>query len=180
MKVSTHFAFGIVALLMCVLASCGFHLRGTVEIPDQVLPIYIASDDAGLKNALKRLFLSNKVTPASKESDAVSILKITRVEKKRRVISTDSQGRAREYELTYQFDYEFLVNTNSLVTNKISLSRDLAFDPLNVLAVGYETSELYEDMQKDSVRLVLQQVMAIARQHVKQDAQQNTRQDEKI
>ena len=160
----------IVIALASMQVSCGFHLRGAVSLPDHITPIFLDLSDSndGLGRELKNLLSSSGDNAlAVSKNEAKTTLKISKVQKKQRVVAVDDLGRAREYELNYQFHYELKNNIESseqleiIKTNTVKLKRDWLFDPSSVLAVGHERNALYDDMQKDAARVMLRQLTVI-------------------
>ena len=104
---------------------------------------------------------------ATSSVEAKTVLNISNVQKKQRVVAVDNLGRAREYELNYQFRYELktisktATQSEIIKTNTVKLKRDLLFDPGSVLAVDHEKNAMYEDMRKDAAQLVLRQLSVI-------------------
>ena len=100
--------------------------------------------------------------------------------KKQRVVAVDNRGRAREYELNYQFSYDLKkvsvagMPLEIIRTNTVKLKRGLLFDPDSVLAVGHEKDALYEDMRKDAAQMVLRQLSTIKLPELNQARSQNT------
>lgn len=153
----------VVVSLLFALASCGFHLRGQATLPDAFSPVFLEVKVSApvLLRELKALLKSSHVVLADDKTSAASIISISSVKKSRRVLSVDASGRAREYELNYQLRYTVNGKAINSREKELSLNRELVFDPGNVLAVGYEEQILYEDMARDSARLMLMQLQAV-------------------
>jgi len=165
----TIFIFMLV-VLATLQTSCGFHLRGESELADQLTPMFLdlAGTDDELGRAMQdQLTASGENMLALSRLDAKTELIISSVQMKQRVAAVDDLGRAREYELNYQFRYELKkiteagAQTEIIKTNTVKLTRNWIFDPANVLAVSFEKEALYKDMRKQAVRLVLRQLVAI-------------------
>lgn len=157
------FRTGIALTLLLSASACGFQLRGAVELPVQLQPLYLydAGNDA-LVNQLSLLLAENKTVLAESAAVAASSLKIVSQKQTRRVLSVDSLGRAREYELKFVVVYQ-LKSKHSDADNVVKLRRELSFDPVNVLASSQEEQTLYRDMQRDAARLILQQLQATSK-----------------
>ena len=82
----------------------------------------------------------------------------------------DGSGRAREYLLTYSVDFVIKIKKSADVSDSLSISRSLLFDPDAVLAVTNETEILYRDMQRDIARLVLLKLQALSLKNAAQNA----------
>ena len=147
-------------LVLVLLSGCGFQLRGAAQLPEQLQPLNLGeAGDEELRNELLILLESNNVAMAVAPEKAAGHLTIGKQEKYRRVISVDSLGRAREYELNYSVYYT--IKSKQLdAENVVKLQRELLFDPDNVLGADYEEQTLYRDMKRDAARLILQQLQS--------------------
>lgn len=163
------FVFVLLALA-AVQVSCGFHLKGAMTLPNHITPVFVdlSRADDELPRELKNLLsASGENALAESEAEAKTVLTILGMQKKQRVVAVDNQGRAREYELNYQFRYQLIKasleegSAEIIKTNDVKLKRDLLFDPDSVLAVGHEKNAMYEDMRKDAAQLVLRQLSVI-------------------
>ena len=163
------FIFMLIALAG-VQASCGFHLRGALGLPAHITPVFLdlSTSDDELGRELQGLLSSSAENALAASSvEAKTVLNISNVQKQQRVVAVDNLGRAREYELNYQFRYELktiskaAVQSEIIKTNTVKLKRDLLFDPGSVLAVGHEKNAMYKDMRKDAAQLVLRQLSVI-------------------
>ena len=151
-----------IGLLMLSVTACGFHLRGELALASSLVPVYIVSDkDKVLRQELLALFELNAIEQARDRNIAASVLRIDSVERSRRVLSTDTNGLVREYELAYTLAYTFEGSDALKQQNTISLKRELVFDSSNVLAYNTESRFLYQDMQRNAARLILLQLQSV-------------------
>lgn len=160
------------SLVVCSLslAACGFHLRGAITLPSQMERTQLLGVDA-------RSALAEEITVALENAgarvvagDATAQLHISGEREARRLLSVGSTGRASEYELTYQFSFELRVpavddtgkGTSEvlLAQQTVSLNRDYAFDPDNVLGKGEEEALLLREMRAFAVRQMLLRLRA--------------------
>ena len=165
----TVFVFMLIALAV-VQSSCGFHLRGALGLSDYITPVFLdlsSSDDVLGRELQNLLSSSGENALAASIDEAKTVLAISGVQKKQRVVAVDELGRARVYVLSYQFRYELKKMAEAdkpseiIKTNTVKLKRDLLFDPDSVLAAGHEKNALYEDMLKDAARVVVMQLSTI-------------------
>jgi len=102
------------------------------------------------------------------KSEAKTVLDIVSAKEKKRVVAVDNSGRARQYDLSYVLRYRLTGKNIPQVGNDnisvLNLRRSLNFDPNNVLAIGREVENLYDDMRKDSARLILQRLQSLGLQ----------------
>lgn len=168
-------AHGYKAFILVLIAfagvqtGCGFHPRGEISLPNFITPIFVdlsASDDPLGRELMILLAASGADNLAGSAGEAETILTVSNVRQRKRLAAVDGQGRAREYELNYQFQYELKKASASdagaeiIKANEIKLKRDLLFDPDNVLATGHEENALYAEMRKTAARLVFRQLSA--------------------
>ncbi len=153
------------AVCLLAISACGFHMRGATRLPAVVSAIYISGLDTNGAFAvdLKRQLKVNGVK-AVEQAKATSVLKITRREQGRRVLTVGQDGKVREYELYLLISFE--VNSregSSLLENQtINLSRDFIFDQDDVLGKAAEQELIYDDMNSDAVRLIIYRLQAIS------------------
>jgi len=154
-----------------LLSACGFHLRGPVELSAEITPIFIVQSggDNVLNRELRRLLSqSGKKHLTLTKSEAKTVLDIVSAKEKKRVVAVDNLGRARQYDLSYVLRYRLTGKNIPQVGNGnvtvLNLRRSLNFDPDNVLAIAHEVENLYNDMRKDSARLILQRLQTLGLQ----------------
>lgn len=146
-------------LVSAMLVGCGFHLRGAYPLPTSMSATYIkaSNQNSELVQHLKRTLKASDIELVDNEQQATGILDIGAEKQDKRVLSVDSKGRAREYELQYEINFELRSAQGQLVVERqtLKLARDFLFDTEDVLGKGREEATLIRDMQQDMVRLML-------------------------
>lgn len=147
------------------LAACGFRLRGVRDLPFQTL--YINSNrfselTAQLRRAIEAQTTS-KVADDIKAADAV--LDITENRTEKIILSLNSAGRVREYQLRQRFSFRVRTPTNDEIApvSTIELRRDLTFNDSDTLAKQEEEQLLLAEMQSDVIQQLLRRLQAIKR-----------------
>ena len=154
-----------------MLCACGFQLRGSINLSDEIAPVYIEHGNLfQLGREIRSLLATNKVEVVSKESQSRSTLVLVKEGRDRRVLSVDGSGRAKEYLLTYTVDFVIKTKQSGDTSDSLSISRSLLFDPDAVLAVTNESEILYRDMQRDIARLILLKLQALSLKNAAQNA----------
>lgn len=168
--------------------SCGFRLRGSVEVPAELKIVHITgiAEYSELYQELKRVLQRSGSQLTVKPNEAQSVITISGEETIKRVLSVDAQGRAAEYELNYHFTFSVYANEinqekvtdnsasdkNILVpSQQIKLTRDFRFDPDNILATDAQEKQVRLEMVKFSV----QQVMRRIQSYLKHSSQTETK-----
>ena len=151
----------ILATALCLaLAACGFQLRGQATLPFDTL--YIASAGPLAVNLKRNIAAGTNTKLVEDAKDAQAILLVQSEAQEKAILSLDSGGRVREYQLRYR--YRFRVadakGLEFLPSNEILLTRDITFNDSQVLAKESEEALLYRDMQADMVQQVLRRLSA--------------------
>jgi LPS-assembly lipoprotein len=154
------------AVTVAALAGCGFQLRGAsgeYNMPFQ--SIWLAFPDTSpLGTELKRnLRAGDTVAIESDPAKAQALFDVLSEQRGKSILSLNSQGRVREYLLTYTlvFRVRNASGTELLGPTEISLKRNIAFNEAQVLAKEAEEALLYRDMQADLVQQIMRRLAAI-------------------
>jgi LPS-assembly lipoprotein len=151
-------------LIIFLLSSCGFQLRGSYQLPVQMANTLVIADNKNseLVRALKRALTANRINIVDTRQQAQAVLTISAEQQKKRVLSVDAQGRVREYEVNYQLSFEVSSDQGdfSISRQTIKLQREFLFDTENVLGKSREQAALVKDMQQDMVRLIMLRLQA--------------------
>jgi LPS-assembly lipoprotein len=154
--------FGLAAV-SCVLAACGFRLRGARELPAGMALTHIQSGTPGspLVAYLKRFLRDSSVQVVEQPAPDAAVPKI-RESSTRRVLSVGTDAKAREYELRLSaiFSLSMPGTERGFPEKTITLSRDYVFDRLAVLAANEEETMLARDMQRELARMIVGQIAA--------------------
>jgi LPS-assembly lipoprotein len=155
-----------VVATVALLAGCGFQLRGAsgqYTMPFQ--SIWLAFPDTSpLGTELKRnLRAGDSVAVEGDPAKAEALFDVLSEQRGKSILSLNSQGRVREYLLTYTlvFRVRSARGAELLGPTEISLKRNMAFDEAQVLAKEAEERLLYRDMQSDLVQQIMRRLVAI-------------------
>ncbi|HEX9172350.1 MAG TPA: LPS assembly lipoprotein LptE [Telluria sp.] len=154
------------ALAAAVLSGCGFQLRGSsgqYRMPFNSIFLAFA-DTSALGTELRRnLRAGDAVVIESDPSKAQALFDVLSEQRGKSILSLNSQGRVREYLLTYTvvFRVRNAKGAEMLGPTEISLKRNIAFNESEVLAKEAEEALLYRDMQTDLVQQIMRRLAAI-------------------
>ena len=149
--------------LLALLSACGFALRGPVALPFH--SIYIGLPDSSpLGGELRRQIRANGQTQIVAEAkDAEVMLEVLGETRDKQILSLNSQGRVREYNLNYNFRFRVrnAVGKEFLAPVDIALKRSITFNEAQVLAKEAEEALLYRDMQSDLVQQIMRRLAVV-------------------
>jgi len=158
------YKFLFVFLVANMFAGCGFHLAGEGEFTDELNNTHIQSRSSSneLLRLLEKNLRSNQINVVGIES-ATALLQILNEETEKVVLTVDSDGKAREYELLLRIRFEVKRpdNTILLKQQEIDLSRDLVFDKRDLLGTNEEEQDLYSEMRNDAAKLIVYRLQTI-------------------
>jgi len=150
----------IAVLVLCILvASCGFRLRGTADVPFETL--YLPASGGGIALDLKRNIQAGtnaKVVDDPKVAEA--FLQFTEEVREKEILSLTATGRVREFKLRYRVGFRVHDNKGGdyVPQTRLELSRDIGFNDSEVLAKEAEEQLLFRDMQSDMVQQIMRRL----------------------
>ncbi len=150
-------------LALCLLATaCGFHLRGPQPLPFD--SIYLAvSPYSDMGADLRRQIRVNGHTEiVEKQTDAQVQLQVIADARDKIILSLDTDGKVREYELRQRFAFKVVdaKNREVIPATEINAKREVTFNDGQLLAKEQEESQLYRDMQIEIVRRLMSRLAA--------------------
>lgn len=163
-KFSSSLVLALLASLL--LAACGFKLRGTG--PQDPLPfstIFLGFGETSPVGVQLRRNLNamGNVRVVQKREEADAILEVLREGREKQVLSLNSQGRVREYNLLYRLNFRVIDRQGRqlLAPNEVLIRRVQSYNEAQALAKEVEEAQMYQEMQTDLVQQVLRRIAAI-------------------
>ena len=147
-----------------VLAGCGFHLQGSVAMPDGVRSVFISTSDelTPFGVALRQSIERSGATIAPSAATADTVLRITRDRTGRRVLSVSSRNTPQEYELFYAVEFSIDRAGKEVVQSQpLELTRNFSFTEPQLLAKDREQDVLRDAMAQDLANLVARRLASL-------------------
>lgn len=170
----------LVSGLIFSLGGCGFHLRGSVNLPESMATTYIQDSvpNSMILPTLRRTFLKNgiilvesinrvsdNVTDADKTTTnpPVAILQLSNENFDRRLLSTGTSTRVKEYQLNYTitFSLQNQKNESLLPEQTVNVTKEQTFDEAQVLSKTTEQKKLQQEMMRDAVRQMVRRLQSL-------------------
>jgi len=155
-----------ITLMLAVLlttSACGFKLRGPVEIPPELNPMYIQSSPGSpMRGAIVQRLQGSQVQLASKPQDARVILRIGNESRSSRVIAVDQNGKVLASELHYgvTFDAVDAKGKQLAPQQTIDVVRSYENPDVEVLGKESEAALIYSEMFTDAANRILYRLRA--------------------
>ena len=155
----------IVAGLILGLASCGFQLRGNIDIPPewQELRMVSPSPNGELAREVRDGFSNNGVQWVDADS-ANYVLRLADERFEQRNLTIGGNARATEFELTLSTTLQVLdaAGKEVMAPSKVTVTRVMTHDPENVSGKVEESRLLRGEMRIDLVQQLLRKIRFVA------------------
>ena len=117
----------LLSSIVTIISSCGYQLRGSLDIDGIQNVKVIASNSSRISMLLEQKILSYKNDNIVIDSDYPAI-KITNFKSTTRQLSVNSSGRVDEYEISKKLDYEFILSETEIVKGSLRASASYDFN----------------------------------------------------
>jgi LPS-assembly lipoprotein len=152
----------IAVISLCLLVSCGFHLRGSVELPAGIEPIYIADQSNSFANTAKNLMNAYGIKLSDNINTANHHLVIIKQDQDKRSTALGEGARVIEYQLTESVTFELrdtkgktIIGPNTITERKI-----IPNDPNKVASTNEEEKILRRDMLQNLAAKITRQLQS--------------------
>lgn len=150
-------------IILFYLASCGFHLRGSVSL--NIQSVFIEEKNARLfANEIKRLLKEQQVKVTEKPQHAQVILALEDAKFDRRVLTISAvSSRIEEVELSLRLKAEIRQADDTVLLEKqrLHLMREYSFDEMAMLAMSAEEETLKEELFEAMVAQLMRMLSAV-------------------
>ena len=148
------------------LAGCGFKLRGAPNFPFKTLYSPLG-ETSPLGVELKRSLESNGTVRVINDPREIAkadvILDVLTERREKVVVSRNSSGQVREFQLRLRFGFKLRTPQDKelIPATEILQQRDISFNESAVLAKESEEALLYREMQSDIVQQIMRRLAAV-------------------
>lgn len=149
----------LILVLAAGLAACGFHLRGTADMPFD--SVYVPNATSGIALDLSRnLRAGSNVKVVDDPRQAQAIVDFSGEYRGKEILSLTGGGRVREFRLRYRVGFRVHDGKGNdyVPQNTLDLTRDVTYSDADVLAKESEEQQLYRDMQGDMVQQIMRRM----------------------
>ncbi|MEY4842972.1 MAG: Rare lipoprotein [Pseudomonadota bacterium] len=151
----------IAILLLIVITSCGFHLRGMTEISYKT--ISLEGKELSLTKNLKKILNTNKVAIVSSTENPELRVEFLSEESEKRILSLSGQGLVREFEIFYRVRYRIKASDSEIWSqeNIIETRKDFTYSDSNLIGKEEEERQLMETMRIEAITSLFNQIQVI-------------------
>ena len=151
----------IALLILLMITSCGFHLRGMTEISFKT--ISLEGKELSFTKNLKKTLASNNVTIILPTENPELRIELLSEESEKRILSLSGQGLVREFEIFYRVRYRIKTIDSETWSqeNIIETRRDFTFSDSNLIGKEEEERQLNESMRNEAITNLFNQIQLI-------------------
>jgi len=151
----------IVILMLLMIVSCGFHLRGMTEISYKT--ISLEGKELSLTKNLKKILNTNKVAIVSSTENPELRVELLSEESEKRILSLSGQGLVREFEIFYRVRYRIKTSDSEIWSqeNIIETRKDFTYSDSNLIGKEEEERQLNEAMRIEAITSLFNQIQVI-------------------
>lgn len=149
-------------ILSLALVSCGYSMRGNINLPDDIRTISLTSEFYSplLISITDNLKNSDFNVTDSKNKNLYRI-NILSESFKRRQLSINASGRVNEYEIIYDLSFEISPPNMKSDVETITLYRDYSFDENNIMGNSDREQQIRKEMVATSATLIYNRLNAL-------------------
>ena len=114
-------------VIMTMISSCGYQLRGSMNVDGLENIIIISNGHTSISNMLSQK-LGSSVILQIQDYNTYPVVKINSISSQKRQLSVNSSGRVDEYEISKSLDYEIITSENNSVTGTLKASGSYDFN----------------------------------------------------
>ena len=148
----------IALLMLLIISSCGFHMRGMTEISFKT--ISLEGKELSFTKNLKKVLNSNKVAIVLSTENPELRVELLSEESEKRILSLSGQGLVREFEIFYRVRYRVKTIDSEIWSqeNIIETRKDFTYSDSNLIGKEEEERQLNEAMRNEAITNLFNQI----------------------
>lgn len=150
--------------LIFLTTACGFHLRGTVEVPKNIDRLYISALDTkgALITELRQQLKTNRVSLTEDPLAANYSLNILDEGREKRTAGVGGDALSSAYEITLKANYEITIKNNPYPIKAVAISvRSFNYNTASINSATQEENLLDNEMRRDLAQQMLRRLNAV-------------------
>ena len=144
-------------LAMVMVSSCGYQLRGSMNVDGLENIIIISNGHTSISNMLSQK-LGSSVILQIQDYNTYPVVKINSISSRKRQLSVNSSGRVDEYEISKSLEYEIISSENNSVTGTLKASGSYDFNESRMQVTSEQEKITNNAIDKVLVRKLIQKL----------------------
>lgn len=140
-----------------LLFSCGYHLRGAIDLPPQMRKVYLAGASESLSDQFTTTLKMASGKMVNSAGQAGVVVQISNERMARRVVTLSNTGKANQFELDYSLNFQLLDGKGKALTKpeELDINRDYYNNQLAIMAKTTEEGVLRTELYQQAVRTII-------------------------
>ena len=154
--------FNIILIsILLALSSCGYSMRGSVNVPSSVKSVSVMSNYySELVSIINLSLVSSNIGTSKSKDNNIHRIVILSEKFDRRQLSINISGRVNEYELIYTVNFELKAPGKDIVQDEIILYRDYSFDENNIMGNSDREDYIKKGMMSTASTLIFNKLIS--------------------
>ena len=144
-------------VIMTMISSCGYQLRGSMNVDGLENIIIISNGHTSISNMLSQK-LGSSVILQIQDYNTYPVVKINSISSRKRQLSVNSSGRVDEYEISKSLEYEIISSENNSVTGTLKASGSYDFNESRMQITSEQEKITNNAIDKVLVRKLIQKL----------------------
>ena len=144
-------------VVMMMISSCGYQLRGSMNVDGLENIIIISNGHTSISNMLSQK-LGSSVILKSQDYNTYPVVKINSISSQKRQLSVNSSGRVDEYKISKSLNYEIIASENNSVTGTLKASGSYDFNESRMQVTSEQEKITNNAIDKVLVRKLIQKL----------------------
>ena len=154
----------VIIFSMSFTTSCGYTLRGSLNLPSTLNEISVYSNQYSLLvNSINETLMNSGINVTNSNDKSLHRILILSERFNRRQLSMSISGRVNEYELIYDVEYEINLPNEKNLSESITLYRDYSFDENNMMGNSDREDDIKSEMISTASTLIFNKLRAKAK-----------------